>query len=335
MRAPLLPLMLLIATAGFSASAHAALIGGPKSIPLDAAGNIPEVVVSTKMGMGYVKGAKKVAVPLISVAFETSAKAMTSRRSAGTTTTKSLEMHLLVDEKILQAVTDELQAIVEKDLAAQGFELLPKDTIDAEARWTGIAKNEPIGVEVGDNFMSGFAGNGIKNRWFTAGNRPLFGTGAQGALSETSALIRTAREKKITLLFYRFKVQFTSIDAKNNLLFSSVKGENMLHMLSADVGVFTPDNTNGGVLVLKADVTAGADFVKELRELPKGQSEVVGQQMSAVLQTLMSGVATTATSSKNSGHYAVLADPELYKSGSLALLKAASKQFAQALRKAQ
>ena len=334
MRSRLLSLALLIAAAGFPANA-APLIGGPKTISLDADGNIPGVVVSTQMGMGYVKGAKQVAVPLVAVAFETAAMAKTTHGSGGKITTKSLEMHLLIDEKVLQAIADQLQTMVEKDLAAQGFEILPKESVDHEARWTGIAKNDPIGTEVGDNFMSGFGGNGTKNRWFTAGNRPLFGTGAQAALSETSPLIRTAREKKFTLLFYRFKVQFTSIDAKNNLLFSSVKGENGLHMLNADLAVFTPENTQGGIFKLKANVTAGADFVKELRELPRGGAEVAGVQMSAALQSLLSGAATTATSSKNSGHYAVLADPELYKSGSLALIHAASRQFAQALRKAQ
>ena len=61
MRSRLLSLALLIAAAGFPANA-APLIGGPKTISLDADGNIPGVVVSTQMGMGYVKGAKQVAV---------------------------------------------------------------------------------------------------------------------------------------------------------------------------------------------------------------------------------------------------------------------------------
>ena len=106
-------------------------------------------------------------------------------------------------------------------------------------------------------------------------------------------------------------------------------------MLSADVAVFTPEHTLAALLKLKADVTAGSDYVQEVRELPKEKAETIGLQMSAVLQTLVSGAATTATSGKPSGHYAVVANPERYQADSLLLIKAASKQFAQALRKAQ
>src|SRR6185503_10079926 len=152
-----------------------------------------------------------------------------------------------------------------KDLTAQGFEILPKDSIDAEARWSGIAKDGKTGEDVKDNFMSGFMGNGSMNRWFTADNRPLFGTGATGALSETSALIRTARERKISLLFYRFKVQFTELEGRNNLVFNYLKGQNSLHIVSADVSVFTPEHTQGSMIKLNANLAAGTDFVQELQ----------------------------------------------------------------------
>src|SRR4051812_27829875 len=182
------------------------LIGGPKTLALDANGEAPGNVVKAQAGMsGYLKGAKQIAVPLIAVAFESSATAFVSNRSSGanmvTTSSKSLKLRLSLDAKVMQAITDELQAMVEKDLAEAGFEILPATSIDQETRWLGIKKNEPTGVEVGDNFMSGFAGNGIKNVWYTAAQRPLFGIGSTGALSELSPLIRTAREKKISLLF--------------------------------------------------------------------------------------------------------------------------------------
>jgi len=47
------------------------------------------------------------------VAFESDAKARTTHRSGGTTTTKSLESHLMIDEKYLQAIADQVQAAVE------------------------------------------------------------------------------------------------------------------------------------------------------------------------------------------------------------------------------
>jgi hypothetical protein len=296
-----LPLLLSLAT--LSASAKP-LIGGPKTIAVAANGTVSESVASPAMGQGsYVKGATKVAVPLIAVAFETSAQARISHASRESTTTKSLDLRLSVDDVTLQAICAELQAMVEKDLAAQGFEILPKESIDTETRWTGIAEDGKIGEDVKDNFMSGFMGNGSMNRWFTAGGRPLFGTGAQGALSETSALIRTARERKISLLFYRFKVQFTDLEGKNGLVFNYVKGKNVLHLVSADVSVFTPEHTLGGMIKLTANLTAGSDFVQDLQGSP--------------------------------GRYKVVADPERYKADSLLLLQAASQQFAQALRKGQ
>lgn len=87
------------------------------------------------MGQGsYLKGATKIVVPLVLVAFESDAKAKTVRGGGGSTTTSSLESHLMIDEKYLQAITDQVQAIVEQDLAAQGFTLLPNTEIDQEAR---------------------------------------------------------------------------------------------------------------------------------------------------------------------------------------------------------
>ena len=280
------------------------LIGGPKTIAVEANGTVAGSVASAMMGQGsYTSGATKVAVPLIAVAFETSAEARISHGGHDSITTKSLSLRLSVDNSVLQAICAELQDMVEKDLAAQGFEILPKESIDTEARWLGIAKDGKVGEDVKDNFMSGFMGNGSMNRWYTAGNRPLFGAGATGALSETSALIRTARERKISLLCYRFKVQFTDLEGKNGLVFNYVKGKNVLHIVSADVSVFTPAHTQGSMIKLNANVTAGADFVQEL----KGST----------------------------GSYVVVASPEHYKTDSLILLHAISQQFAQALRKGQ
>lgn len=330
--------VLSLAVAGSLCARSKSLLGGIKTIPLDANGTIPGAVVSTDMGQGsYVKGASKVVVPLIAVAFESSAKASITKSSGGGASikTKSLESHLLVDEKVLQSIADQLQAIVEKDLAAQGFEVLPKESVDQDARVSGIVKDGQTGVEMGDNFMAGFAGNGVYNRWYTAGQRPLFGTGATGALAHTSPLIRTARDVGKTLLFYRFKVQYTEMDAQRGFFISDVKGKNVLHMLSADVSVFTPAHTLGTMLKLKANITGSADYVQEMREMPKDQADRVGLQMGAVLSTLLSGNATTASSGKSSGHYAIVADADRYEAGSLALLKAVSAQFAQALRKAQ
>lgn len=314
------------------------LLGGAESIPLPADGVIPKVVVGTDFGQGgNLSGATKIVVPLIAVAFETTAKASVTRSSGGGATikSKSLQTHLLVEDKVLQAIADQMQAAVEKDLAAQGFELLPVDAVDRESRITGIAKNEKTGVEVGDNFMAGFGGNGTYNRWFTAGGRPLFGTGAQAVLSETSALIRTARETGKTLLFYRFKVQYTEMDAKNNLLFSDVKGKNLLHIVSADLCVFTPAHTLGSKLKLNANITAGDGYLQEVRELPADQSAWKALNLGAAMDSLLNGSINTTTQSKASGHYAIVANPERYTADSLALMKAISLQFAQVLRKEQ
>ncbi len=300
----LLPVLLLTFNALALPVTAKPLIGGPKTIAVDASGTVSETVASPMMGQGsYAKGATKVAVPLIAVAFETSAQARISSASRETTTTKNLDLRLAVDDAVLKGIAAELQAIVEKDLAAQGFDILPKESIDTEARWLGIAKDGKVGEDVKDNFMSGFMGNGSMNRWFTAGDRPLFGTGATGALSELSPLIRTARERKISLLFYRFKVQFTDLEGKNALVFTYVKGKNVLRMVSADVAVFTPEHTLGGMIKLTANLTAGSDFVQELQGTP--------------------------------GRYKVIADPARFKADSLLLIQVTSKQFAQALRKAQ
>lgn len=280
------------------------MFGGAKTIAVEADGTVPGSVASAQMGQGgYISGAKKIAVPLIAVAFETSAEARVTHGGRDAITSKSLALKLKIDDAVLQSICAELQAMVEKDLAAQGFEILPKESIDTEARWTGITKDGQTGTDVKDNFMSGFMGNGSKNRWFTAGNRPLFGTGAQSALSETSALIRTAREKKISLLFYRFKIQFTELEGKNNLIFNYLKGKNVLHMVSADMSVFTPEHTLGSIVKLNANLSAGSDFVEEAQ-------------------------GTT-------GNYVIIANPERYKADALLLIQATSKQFAAALRKGQ
>jgi hypothetical protein len=303
MRTPI-PALFLLITLAISSLEAKPLIGGPKTISVGADGTVPGSVAAPAMGQsGYIKGASKVAVPLIAVAFETSAEATVTHGGHDSITKKSLALKLSVDNAVLQAITAELQAMVEKDLVAAGFEILPKESIDNETRWTGIAKDGKPGEDVKDNFMSGFMGNGSMNRWFTAGARPLFGTGAQAALSETSALIRTARERKISLLFYRFKVQFTELEGKNTLVFNYVKGKNELHIVSADLSVFTPEHTLGSLIKLNANLTVGSDFVQDLQG--------------------------------DTGRYTVIANPERYKADSLLLIHAVSKQFAQALRKGQ
>jgi hypothetical protein len=290
---------LLTAIVAFTAQANP-LIGGPKTIAVGADGTVPGLVAAPQMGQGsYVSGATKVAVPLIAVAFETSAEASTSNSFVS----KSLSLRLSVDDDVMKAVAAELQAMVEADLVAQGFEILPKDSIDADPRWQGIKKSGQVGVDVKDNFMSGFMGNGSMNRWYTAGDRPLFGTGFTGALSDLSPLIRTARDKKISLLFYRFKVQFTDLEGKNGLVFNYIKGKNVLRIVSADLAVFTPEHTNAALIKLNANVTAGSDFVQE-----------------------MQGV---------KGSYVVVADPVAYKADALTLIHAVSMQLAQALKKGQ
>jgi hypothetical protein len=301
-------------------------------------GTAPGELASALMGQGgYVSGAKEVVVPLVAVAFETAAKASVTRSSGGGATikSKSLETHLVIDPKVLQAIADQLQAIIEQDLAAQHFTVLPANSVDHEPRVAGITKAGRINVETGDNFMSGFAGNGTYNRWFTAGNRPLFGTGAQGACAETSALIRTAREIKKTLLFFRFKVAYIDIDAKNGPIFSDVKGRNLLHIASADMCVFTPAHTLGSIVQLKANLTAGGDYVKAVEDLPADQSQWKALNYGAALDSLLNGSIATTSQSKAGGRYAIVADPVRYEADSLLLLRAASKQFAQALRKAQ
>ena len=193
MRTSLIRCVLLSAAFAFTAHANP-LLGGPKTIAVGADGTVPGVVASAQMGQGgYVSGATKVAVPLIAVAFETSAQAHTSNSFMS----KSLSLRLDVDDAVMKSVAAELQSMVEADLAAQGFEILPKDAIDAEPKWLGISKNGKTGEDVTDNFMAGFMNNGSMNRWYTVGDRPLFGTGFTGALSELSPLIRTAREKQI------------------------------------------------------------------------------------------------------------------------------------------
>jgi hypothetical protein len=305
MRIAPLALIVLLSLGAVSAQARKPLFGGPKTIPVAADGTIPGTVASGVMAQtSYLSGAKKVAVPMIAVGFETTAKAKITHGGRDSITTKSLNLALKIDPAVLQAITDELQAIVERDLVAQGFEILPKESIDSDARWSGISKDGQPGVEIKDNFMSGFGGNGTFSRWFTAGNRPLFGTGATGVASETGPLIHIAREKKISLMFYRFRIQFTDIESNNGIVFNYVKGKNDLHMVSADVTVFTPEHTLGGMAKLNDNITMGSDYVQDLDTHAKGD-------------------------------YTVVANPERFKADCLTLIKAVSAQLTQAVRRAQ
>lgn len=305
MRFTLIACTLLSLVIVTGAHARKPLIGGPKTIPLPSSGFLTESVVGAQAGMGgYVSGAKQVAVPLVAIAFESSSEARTSSSFDGTSTTRTLKLQLEVDAKTLQGIAAQLQEIVEADLKAQGFEVLAKESIDGDSRWQGIAKQPAAGEEVKDNFMSGFMGNGSFNRWYTSGERPLFGTGSTGALSELSPLIHIARERAIALLFYRFKVQFCEMDSNKGIVFNYVKGKNVLHMVSADMTVFTPKHTLGSMVKLKADITAGSDYVQELQTRAKGD-------------------------------YRVVADPQRYTDDSLLLVKSVSRQFAEFLKRAQ
>src|SRR4051812_10214879 len=104
-------LLFLVLSCGLAALSLPAkpLIGGPKTIPVGADGTIPGSVASPMMGTGsYVSGAKQVAVPLIAVAFETSAEARVSHGGHDAITTKSLALRLAVDDSVLKAIMAEL-----------------------------------------------------------------------------------------------------------------------------------------------------------------------------------------------------------------------------------
>src|SRR3954471_5096081 len=108
-------LLLLICAAPLSAKL---INNGPKSIAVGPDGTLSENVVKTEVGFGgYLSGAKKVVVPIINVAFESSAKAKTSNGTSTGYVTHSLETRLSIDEQTMRSITDELQAIVEQDLA--------------------------------------------------------------------------------------------------------------------------------------------------------------------------------------------------------------------------
>src|SRR4249919_3825957 len=85
----------VLLSAAFALTAQAKpLLGGAKTIAVGPDGSVPGLVASPQMGQGgYVSGATKVAVPLIAVAFETSAEAQTSN-SFGS---KSLALRLDVN----------------------------------------------------------------------------------------------------------------------------------------------------------------------------------------------------------------------------------------------
>lgn len=287
-------------------SVHAGrLIGGPKTITLDASGQVPgnTTVVSAQMPTGrYVKGATRIVVPVVAVAFES--RAMANVNSTYIGRNQSLETRLSIDEDVLQAIANQAQDIVEADLRAQGFELLPRDVVDQEPRYAGIAKKGVPRVETKDDFASGFGGNGIFNRWFTAGNRPFFGTGMTGVFSDHSSLVHLARDTGKTVVLYRFKVQFTEMDAKSGVFFSHLKGKTMLHMVNADMGVFTPANTMGAMFKLDANLAAGVDFISDM-------------------------------GSQARGDYDIVADPAAYEDGSLKLIKAVSQQFAAVIKQGQ
>ena len=303
-----IPAVVLLFCMGMLAApaVHARLIGGPKTVALDASGQVPgnANVVSAQMSTGrYVKGATRIVVPVVAIAFES--RAMGSATSSFIGRNQSLEARLSgVDDDVLQSIADQAQAIVEADLRAQGFELLPVDAVDQEPRYAGIAKNGVAHVETKDDFASGFGGNGVFNRWFTAGNRPFFGTGMRGVFSDHSSLVHLARDTGKTVVLYRFKVQFTDIDAKGGFAFSHLKGKTSLHMVVADMGVFTPANTMGAMFKLDANLSSGVDFVSDMGSQGRGDNDIV-------------------------------ADPAAYQDGSLKLIKAVSQQFAAAIKKGQ
>lgn len=58
------------------------------------------------------------------------------------------------------------------------------------------------------------------------------------------------------------------LEGKNALVFNYVKGKNSLHIVSADLAVFTPEHTQGAMIKLNANLAAGSDFVRTCRGIP-------------------------------------------------------------------
>src|SRR3954471_22750115 len=102
MRLPYLSLSLLWGSATALPLSAKPLNGGLKIAAVDADGTVHESVVKAKMAMGrYLNGAKKIVVPLIAVAFESSAKAKSSHSFGDVRRDLSLETQLVIDDKIL------------------------------------------------------------------------------------------------------------------------------------------------------------------------------------------------------------------------------------------
>ena len=232
---------------------------------------IPTSAITTQFS-GKFKTDLPMVVPMVIVSFQT--------RIRGGMLGANTDEYVLkgVSPEAMQAVTDQVQDMLETELKAAGATFVPFEALAAQEHYrTWVSSPDPMGAEAKRSFFrQGKGGSGGSTteweRIFTAHGRPLVGNGGIfGGFSSTRHLCLSAQAMKARVVIFRATVNFASIKTNKNawIGMESIKGHSALEIGFAQMMCFGPDGTPGRIETDR-EITMGSDFISGLEADTRG-----------------------------------------------------------------
>lgn len=258
-------------------------------------------------------GTRRVAISQFRVEFmvENSGKASSSS-SAGWTSSSSEITLVGVSDELRQTITDQLHDQLVQKLTEAGVEVVPYDTLSANASYRSMEKifrrtQEPIGMQAGKSIFVGAHGTPY---YLTNDDKHIgLGTALGGFSTVQSQNIepRIAESLDATVLRVTMSVKFADIKASGGMfkLGSSVKTSEALAWVPEQTQFLfvTPDSGKARVTLAKTILMP--DNVLTVRDITT-KGEKATQAVANVLTGLMAG------GGRSSRHYEATANPDAY-----------------------
>jgi len=258
-------------------------------------------------------GTKRIAISEFRVEFavENSGKASSSS-SAGWTSSSSKITLVGVSDEMRQAITDHLYDQLVQKLTEAGLEVVPHETVDADASYRSMEKvfrtgQEPVGMQAGKSIFVGAHGTPY---YLTNDDKHIgLGTALGGFSTVQPQNIepRMAETLDATVLRVTMAVKFADIKASGGMFHmgSSVKtSEGLAWVPDQTQFLFvTPDSGRARVVLNRTAVIAG-DAITIRDVTTKG--EKVTQAVANVMTGLLAGGGRT------SREYEATANPDAY-----------------------
>jgi len=255
-------------------AAHLTAGAADKPVEIKAGEAIPAGIIETSHLVVF-KHDKPVVLPMVAVSFQTE---VTEKAGGGMFKTALVYALDGIPAALMQKIADEAQDVVEAELKAGGWQILPAaKAVDTDAYKEWSKSPDPSREEVKRQFFSKGKGTNTfsakeMERVFVAGGRPLVGNGVVlGGWTAAPAICKLGQAVGAKVMLVRVIVNFANITAGKRSLFTGDqdwKGRSMLEVSYAEMDVYPPDSSGAtpARLSTEAPVTLHSEFIKAVQK---------------------------------------------------------------------